>query len=151
MAQTDSTKQTVSVPDTLGKPLLNEFDKDFDVTFKAVKTALERAGYVVSYNSKKYKRIETDFLKLADEDTFDEVMEQYGDVPYMRSPGWTTGRAKIFITFEQLDTNKTAVKLLVQLSGYEARFTNAWHYWQSNGKLEEVAMNFIVQTIEELK
>ncbi|HVZ40151.1 MAG TPA: hypothetical protein VHI13_12810 [Candidatus Kapabacteria bacterium] len=150
-AQSDTTKTNAATVDTLGSALLNEFDKDFDNTFKSVKSALEKAGYVVNYSSKKYKRIETDFKKLADEDTFDEEMEKYGDVPYMRSPGWTTGRVKIFVNFEVVDSNKTAVKVLAQLSGYESRFTNAWHYWRSNGKIEEVAMNFITKEMEDTK
>jgi hypothetical protein len=150
LAQPDTTKSQKSV-DTLGSALLNEFNKDFDVTFKTVKTALEGLGYVVNYSSRKYKRIETDFHQLATEDTFDDVMEQYGDVPYMRSPGWTTGRAKLFVTFEAVDSNRTAVKVLAQLSGYEERFTNAWHYWRSNGKLEEEAMNAIVTAVEAVK
>lgn len=144
----DSSKQ---VNDTLGSALLNEFSKDFDVTFKTVKASLESVGYVVSYSSRKYKRIETDFRQLANADNFDDVMDLYGDVPYMRSPGWSVGRAKLFITFEQIDSTRTGVKVLAQLSGYEERFTNAWHYWRSNGKLEEEAMNAIVQAMDAIK
>jgi hypothetical protein len=148
--QTDTSKATVSA-DTLGTPLLNEFTKDFDVVFKAAKTGLESAGYIVNYASKKKQQIETEYHQLANEDTFDDTMEKYGDVPYMRSPGWTTGRVKLWVTFEQIDSNRTAVKVLGQLSGYEGRFTNRWHYWRSNGKLEEDAMNAIVQAVEAVK
>lgn len=148
IAQEDTVKPSKKAVDTLGSALLNEFNKDFDVTFKAVKSALESVGWVVTYSSRKYKRIETDFKQLANEDTFNDVMDQYGDVPYMRSPGWTIGRAKLFVTFEQIDSVRTAVKVLAQMSGYEERFTNTWHYWRSNGKLEEEAMNAIVSAVE---
>jgi hypothetical protein len=137
--------------DTLGTPLLNEFNKDFDQVFKAAKTGLESAGYIVNYSSKKKKLVETEFRQLANEDSFDTTMEKYGDVPYMRSPGWTTGRVKLWVSLEQIDSNRTAVKVLGQLSGYEERFTNRWHYWRSNGKLEEDAMNAIVQAVEAVK
>jgi hypothetical protein len=137
--------------DTLGTPLLNEFTKDFDQVFKAVKTGLESVGYIVNYSSKKKKLVETEFRQLADEDTFDDTMEKFGDVPYMRSPGWTTGRVKLWVTLEQIDSARTAVKVLGQLSGYEERFTNRWHYWRSNGKLEEQAMNSIVEAVEAVK
>lgn len=148
-AQTDTTKKSAN--DTLNSALINEFPRDFDVTFKTVKAALETAGYVVNYSSKKYKRIETDFRQLASEENFNEVMDKYGDVPYMRSPGWTIGRAKLFLSLDPLDTNRTEVKVLAQLSGYEDRFTNTWHYWKSNGKLEEEAMDVIVAAMEALE
>ena len=32
-------------------------------------------------------------------------------------------------------------------NGYEARFTNQWHYWRSNGKLEQDAMDAIDQAV----
>jgi hypothetical protein len=151
-AQSDSTKQAddkVSAPaDTLGSMLLNEYDKDFDVVFKAVKTALESQGFVVNYASKKRNLIETEFKILANEDTFDDEMAKWGDVPYMRSPGWTIGRVKITVEFERLDNGKTGVKLQGLLSGYEARFTNRWHYWRSNGKIEQAAMDAITSAVE---
>lgn len=134
--------------DTLGTALLQEFDKDFDLVFKSVRTALENSGYKVNYTSKKRKLIETEFKQLAEEDTFHEVMAKYGDVPYMRSPGWTIGRAKVSVNFEQIDSTRTAVKVLAQLSGYEDRFTNLWHYWRSNGKIEEEVMNAVIKEVE---
>ncbi len=134
--------------DTLGTALLQEFDKDFDDVFKATRTALETLGYKVTYASKKRKLVETDFKQLANEDNFHDVMNTFGDVPYMRSPGWTIGRTKVTVDFEQIDSTRTAVKVLAQLSGYEDRFTNLWHYWRSNGKIEEEAMNAIIKEIE---
>lgn len=151
-AQSDSSKQAddkVSAPaDTLGSMLLNEYDKDFDVVFKAVKTALEGEGYVVNYASKKRNLIETEFKILATEETFDDEMEKWGDVPYMRSPGWTVGRVKVTVEFERLDNGKTGVKVQALLSGFEARFTNKWHYWRSNGKIEQAAMDAITASVE---
>lgn len=134
--------------DSVGNALLQEFGKDFDEVFRGTRTALEGAGYIVNYSSKKRKLMETEFKQLAEEDTFDQVMATYGDVPYMRSPGWTIGRTKISITFEPIDSMRTEVKVLAQLSGYEDRFTNMWHYWRSNGKLEEQVMNAIIKEVE---
>jgi hypothetical protein len=134
--------------DTLGTALLQEFNKEFDLVFKSVRNALDSSGYKVNYTSKKRKLIETEFKQLAEEDSFHETMNRYGDVPYMRSPGWTIGRTKITVNFEQIDSARTAVKVLAQLSGYEDRFTNLWHYWRSNGKLEEEVMNAIIKEVE---
>lgn len=136
--------------DTLGTALLYEFQKDYDVVFKAVKEALTSVGYDVNYASKKKNLIETSYKILAkdEDDDFFDVMSEYGDVPYIRSPGWKNGRTKISVTFEQLQNGKVAVKVLAILSGFEARFTNQWHYWKSNGKLEEEAMNAIVASVE---
>ena len=140
-----------SLPDTLGAALLNEFSNDFDFVFKQTKSALEGIGYIVNYSSKKRKLIETEFRQLATEDNFYEEMEKFGDIPYMRSPGWTIGRVKVTVNFEQVDSARTGVKVLAQMSGYEERFTNMWHYWRSNGKVEEEVMNAIIKSVEETK
>ncbi len=134
--------------DTLGSTLLNEFNKDFDIVFKAVKTGLESLGYEVNYASKKRMMVETSFKELAKEDNFFDVMEKYGDIPYIRSPGWTVGRTRVTVNFNQMDSNRVEVKVQAVMSGYEGRFTNQWHYWKSNGKIEQSAMDAIVAAVE---
>lgn len=147
-----STDNPQVAADTMGTALEYEFTKDFDVVFKAVKQGLEKAGYEVAYSSKKRLLIETAYKKFATEDDdFYEVMSVYGDVPYIRSPGWTVGRGKINVTFEQFEGNRVAVRVLAVLSGYEKRFTNQWHYWKSNGKLEEEALAAIVEAVDAVK
>ena len=91
--------------DTLGTALLFEFEKDYDVVFKAVKEALSSIGYEVSYSSKKRNLIETGYKGIANADNFFDVMEEYGEVPYIRSPGWRNGRTKVSVFFEQLEGN----------------------------------------------
>jgi hypothetical protein len=147
-AQEPDTTHSVNMADSLGSTLLNEYEKDFDVVFKAVKKGLEDEGYVVNYASKKRNLIETEFRILAGEDDFDEQMEKYGDVPYIRSPGWTVGRTKLTVEFERLENGKTGVKVQALMSGFEARFTNQWHYWRSNGRLEQSAMDAINAAVE---
>lgn len=134
--------------DTLGSALLYEFSNDYDLVFLKVKTVLTDLGYLVNYASKKRNLVETDFKQFATEDTFHDVMNLYGDVPYMRSPGWTIGRAKISVSFEAVDSVRTGVKILAQMSGFEARFTNIWHYWGSNGKLEQEVMAALIAVLE---
>lgn len=134
--------------DTLGSALSYEFRLDFDVVFKGVRTALEGLGYEVNYASKKKRLIETNFKQLANEDDFFDTMSEYGDVPYMRSPGWTIGRVKVNIAFEEIDSVRTGIKVLAQLSGFEERFTNIWHYWGSNGKIEQEVMQAIIAKLE---
>lgn len=147
-AQTQPDTTKVLSADSLGSSLLNDFNKDFDVVFKATKVGLEKLGYEVNYASKKRMMMETSFKGIATEDTFFEVMEKLGDIPYIRSPGWTIGRTKVSVTFSQLDTSRVEVKVQAIMSGYEARFTNQWHYWKSNGKIEQQAMDAIVAAVE---
>lgn len=134
--------------DTLGAALSYEFKLDFDVVFKGVRKSLEELGYEVNYASKKKRLIETNFKQLANEDDFYDTMSEYGDVPYMRSPGWTIGRVKVSVTFEEIDSVRTGIQILAQLSGFEERFTNIWHYWGSNGKIEQEAMQAIIAKLE---
>lgn len=134
--------------DTLGSALSYEFRLDFDIVFKGVKNALEGLGYEVNYASKKKRLIETNFKQLATEDDFYDTMSEYGDVPYMRSPGWTIGRVKVNISFEEIDSVRTGINVLAQLSGFEERFTNIWHYWGSNGRIEQEVMQAIIAKLE---
>jgi len=147
-AQDPTVVGTPPAADSTGSALLNEYAKDYDVVFKAVKTALESMGYEVNYSSKKKHLIETSFKQLANEDDFFDVMKKYGDIPYIRSPGWTIGRAKISVNFEEIDAARTGIKVIAQLSGYESRFETKWLYWNSNGKLEDDAMMAINTTVE---
>lgn len=137
--------------DTSGSSIVAEYDMDFDNVFKVVKTALAEIGYPENYASKKKRLIETAFRPLADDGNFFAKMSEYGEVPYIRSPGWTVGRAKMMVTFETLENGRVTVKVLAQLSGYEARFTNIWHYWKSNGRLEQEAMDAINAAVDKEK
>jgi hypothetical protein len=129
--------------DTSASSIVAEYDADYDVVFKVVKAAVTELGYPENYASKKKRLIETGFRQLVEGDGFFTKMSEYGEVPYIRSPGWTVGRAKLMINFETLENGKVTVKVLGQLSGFEDRFTNIWHYWKSNGKLEQEAMDAI--------
>ena len=132
----------------LNSELLYEFNTDFDIVFKGVRDALEQAGYEVGYASKRKHLVESAFKILAQEDDFHEVMNVYGKVPYIRSPGWTVGRTKVTVRFEELDEERIVVRVQSMMSGFEARFTNQWHYWPSNGKIEGDVMDAIIAELE---
>lgn len=133
--------------DTAKHPITQTFSLEYDLVFRAVKTALEKKGYIIGNASKKNRRIETEFRPLAEEDAFYETMEKYGEIPYMRSPGWTIGRCQVFVTFKVDDGGHTSATVLAELSGYEARFENRWVYWGSNGDLEKEAMDAITAAV----
>ncbi len=127
--------------------LLNEYDLEYELVFQAVKDGLSKLGYDVTYASKHKHLIETSFKILAHEDDFWDVMKQYGEIPFKRSPRWTVGRAKISVRLEELD-GKTSIKISSILSGYESRFDNTWLYWPSNGKLEQQALDAINDAVD---
>ncbi|MBL0332823.1 MAG: hypothetical protein IPP08_04065 [Chlorobiota bacterium] len=150
IAQTDDMNIDV-VCDTMNSaPLVFEFTKDYDQTFKAVKSALEGLGYIVNYSSKTRNLIETDYKVFANRDNFHEEMNKYGQTPYIRSPGWKFGRGKIVVAFKVVG-NKMITRVLSILSGYEDRITNIWHYWRSNGLLDDEASSAIVESVEAIK
>lgn len=134
--------------DTTASAVIAEYDMEYDNVFKAVRAALIGLGYPDNYASRKKMLIETGFRILVEGSDFFDVMQTYGEVPYIRSPGWTVGRAKMMVTFEKLENGKVTVKVLGQNSGYEGRFTNLWHYWKSNGRLEQEAMDAINAAVD---
>ncbi|MCB0712965.1 MAG: hypothetical protein KDD67_11605 [Ignavibacteriae bacterium] len=131
----------------LNSAIVYEFDKDFDVVFQGVQKGLVDAGYEVDYASKRKKLIETKFRILAPEDDFFDIMEQYGKIPYVRSPSWKNGRTLVSVRLEE-NGSGTTITVQAQLSAYEGRFLNKWLYWVSNGVLEEQALSAIVAAVD---
>ncbi len=129
--------------------LVYEFDADFDVVFDGVKKGLIAAGYDVDYASKRKKLVESQFKILAGEDDdFFEVMEEYGEVPYVRSPKWINGRAMVSVRFEEGASGTITITVTAELSAFEKRFVNNWIYWTSNGLIEENVLTSIISTVE---
>lgn len=127
--------------------LLYEFEADYDVVFKGIQTGLVEAGYDVSYASKRRNLVESGFKILAPEDDFYDIMEQYGKVPYVRSPSWKNGRTKVSVTLEETGST-IVIKVQAEMSAFEERFLNKWLYWPSNGIIEEDVMQAIVAAVE---
>ena len=74
-------------------------------------------------------------------------MEQYGKIPYVRSPSWKNGRTLVTVKLEENGTG-TTITVQAQLSAFEERFLRKWLYWASNGVLEEEALQAIVTAVE---
>ncbi len=130
--------------------LVYEFNQDFDVVFAGVKKGLVDAGYEVGYASKRKKLIESEFQILTGEDDdFFDVMEQYGKVPYIRSPSWRSGRVLVTTRLETTEGGLVVITVTAELSAFEERFQNNWIYWNSNGILEELVLDAIVAAVEE--
>lgn len=130
--------------------LVYEFDNDFDVVFEGVKKGLAQAGYEVGYASKRKMLVESEFRILTPEGSdFFDIMEQYGEIPYIRSPSWRSGRVLITARFETNDAGPVTVTLTAELSAFEERFQNNWIYWNSNGILEEEVMGAIINAVAE--
>jgi hypothetical protein len=71
------------------------------------------------------------------EDSTQDVMEAFGDLPRIRNGMWISGRVQFRIAVREEQRNKTKVILKAELSGFEEYITNQVHFWNSNGKLEE--------------
>lgn len=127
--------------------LLYEFEKDYDVVFKGIQQGLVDAGYEVYYKSKRRNLVESGFKILAPEDDFFDIMEQYGKIPYVRSPSWKNGRTKISVTLEETGSS-IIIKVQAEMSAFEERFLNKWLYWPSNGVIEEDVLQAIIAAVD---
>jgi hypothetical protein len=130
--------------------LVYEFNNDFDIVFEGVKRGLDAAGYEVGYASKRKKLVESKFKILTPEGSdFFDIMEQYGEIPYIRSPSWRSGRVLITTRFEETGSGSIMVTVTAELSAYEERFQNNWVYWNSNGIVEEEVLGAIIVSVQE--
>lgn len=84
------------------------------------------------------------------EDSTSKVMEQYGKLPRIRQGIWASGRIQFKINVREEERGKTKVVLKAELSGFEEYITQSVHFWNSNGILEQRAMDLIKKyTLEE--
>ena len=132
----------------LNSALVHEFYKDFDIIFEGVKKGLEAAGYGIDYASKRKKLIETKFQILTADDDFFDIMEQYGKIPYVRSPSWKNGRTSVSVRLEENDDGSVTITVQAELSAFEERFLRKWLYWPSNGVIEEETLKEIVTAVD---
>ena len=130
--------------------LVYEFNNDFDIVFEGIRQGLDAAGYEVGYASKRKKLIESKFKILTPEGSdFFDIMEQYGEIPYIRSPSWRSGRVLITTRLEETGSGTILVTVTAELSAFEERFQNNWIYWNSNGILEEEVLGTIITAVQE--
>lgn len=136
------------------------FKKPFTTVWKCVKHALETGGCLLE----KEKYFETDerlykgkinsvFCVIAGgPDTTLKILEKFSiRVPYIRAANWTSARLQyIFLVTENKD-GSTKVNLKGEISGYEEYVTNQFHFFESNGILENAMMENLKKVVAEWK
>lgn len=66
------------------------------------------------------------------------VLQRYEyDMIYIPNGQWTIGRVIYRVVMKEIDDNTTELTLIVQLSGKEDKITQIFHFFKSNGILED--------------
>lgn len=125
------------------------FNKSFPTVWKSIKKSLGETGCLIEHekyaesDEGTYKgKLTSVFCVLATGlDTTEPVMERYAKrIPYIRGATWTSLRMQyLFYVTENAD-HSVEVKLKGEISGYESYITNIFHYFESNGILEDAMM-----------
>lgn len=125
------------------------FNKSFPTVWKSIKKSLSETGCLIEHEKYAesdegvYKgKLTSVFCVIATGlDTTEPVMERYAKrIPYIRGATWTSLRMQyLFYVTENAD-NSVEVKLKGEISGYESYITNIFHYFESNGILEDAMM-----------
>lgn len=132
------------------------FNKSFPTVWKSIKKALEETDCLVEHEKYSesdegtYKgKITSVFCVLAaGEDTTEDVMERYAKrIPYIRGATWTSVRMQYLFYVTENDDQTVEVKLKGEISGFESYVTNIFHYFASNGVLEEKMMERLKRVV----
>lgn len=83
--------------------------------------------------------LKSDNVVLAEgSDTTFNVLQRYEyKMIYIPNNDWNIGRVNYRLLMSEIDEKTTRLRLFVQLSGFEKRITNQFHFFKSNGLLEK--------------
>ncbi len=128
-------------------PVLQDtLDAPFDIVWKAAVRAITDAGCEIEQKQPveteellwKAKVASTFCVLATNPDSTDAVFDRYAErVPYIRGSVWTSARIQYIFYLIELPDGRVAVKLKGRMSGYEEYVTATFHYFNSNGKLEQ--------------
>ncbi len=122
------------------------FNAPFPAVWKSIKQALGEDGCLVEHE--KYSEADNGTYKgkltslfcvlAAGEDSTEEVMERYSKrVPYIRGGYWTSVRMQYIFYVTEKEDHTVQLILKGEISGYEEHVTHQFHYFDTNGVLEQ--------------
>lgn len=122
------------------------FNAPFPAVWKSIKQALAEEDCLVEHEKYSesdggtYKgKITSLFCVLASgDDTTETVMERYSKrIPYIRGGLWTSVRMQYVFYVTEKEDHTVQVIIKGEISGYEEHVTNQFHYFDTNGTLEQ--------------
>jgi hypothetical protein len=116
-------------------PVERVYALPYDSVWKAAKSVVVDSGYRVVVDKKQAGILETDVKMMVEKDSILEVMNQYGEVPFIASAEWKWGQSTIKCIVKQVDT-VVNLKIIAQLRAFDNHTTSKWEYFPSNGIIE---------------
>jgi len=107
----------------------------YDSVWKASKAAVTEGQWKIITDKKKDGILETDVKMVVESDSIIEVMNQFGEVPFIPSADWKWGQNQVKLILKQVDT-VVHLKVFAALRSFDQHTINKWAYFDSNGKIE---------------
>ncbi len=132
------------------------FQKSFPTVWNIIKEAIVEsdcqveAAKPVTTDAGTFKgKIQSTFCVLVrGEDSTLPVLERYSErVPYIRAGVWTAVRMQYTFYVVENEDGDVKVKLKGEISGYETYVTSKFHYFDSNGMLEEQLFELVKKKV----
>ncbi len=117
------------------KPIERIYALPYDSVWKATKTTVVDSGYRVVTDKKQAGILETDVKMMVQDDSVLDVMNRYGEVPFIASAEWKWGQTQLKCIVRQVDT-VVSLKITAQLRAFDNHTTSKWQYFPSNGIIE---------------
>lgn len=134
------------------------YDADFGSVYKAVKSAIGATGCLLEKDVAKegadglFKgKVASTFCVLySGVDSADFWMDKYAHkVPNVRAATWSSLRVQYTFYLQENEEGMTELKLQTELSGFEEYITSKFHFFDSNGILDEEIMASIDAFVEQ--
>ena len=124
------------------KPVERVYASPYDSVWKAMKETVIDNHYPITVEKKRDGVLETNVFMMVEADSVLDVMNRYGDVPFIPSAEWKWGQSQLKCIVKQVDT---VVHLLItaQLRAFDNHTTTKWQYFESNGKIENALFDDI--------
>ena len=124
------------------KPVERIYALPFDTVWSALKASVLANQYRIVVDKKRDGQMETDVLMMVKTDSVLDVMNRYGEVPFIASADWNWGESQLKCRLKETDS-VVHLSITAQLRAFDNHVTTKWQYFASNGKIENALFDDI--------
>ncbi len=136
------------------------YDAEFGSVYKAVKKAISETGCLLEKDVAKqgadglYKgKVASTFCVLYSgiDSAYEEMVKYAEKIPRVRAATWSSLRVQYTFYLQEDEDGMVELKLQTELSGFEEYITSKFHFFDSNGVLDEQILADVDMYVEQFE